>query len=355
MATKSKSKWGSKLKKIKSGWADSEQSYKEMFGASDLPEDVYVMKLQTCELSESATGNLRIKRSHVVIEGDYKGVVVPDGLNLEGELKSGTHASVFVRRWLEMLDIEVPDDPEDIEGILEEIQDANPVVKARITHSGDFTNVNLVSVIDDDAGEEGESESEDGEGELTQEILDAMDKNEMRELVKENDLDIKKYRTLDEDSLRSAIADLVFESSESNDEKSSGDGEAEQNDGDGDGEVDLDALDKKGLLSLIEENEISAKELGFANKIKMKNSSENAIRKALEDALGGEGGDDTVDDDAILEQAKIFCSTWDIPVSEDADIEDIKSAISECEFPEVDVDEDEILLLGTLDLTGCIK
>jgi len=352
MATKSK--WGSKLKKIKSGWADSEQSYKEMFGAADLPEDVYVIKLQTCELTESSGGNLRIKRSHVIIEGEFKGVMISDGLNLEGETKNGTHASVFVRRWLEMLDVDVPDDPSELEGILDEIQELNPIVKARISHSGSFTNVNLVSVIDDsdDAGEGGEGGDD---GELTLEILEGMDKDEMRTLVKENDLDIAKYRTLDEDSLRSAIAELAGI------EMDAGDGETteggDEGGGEGGEEVDLDALDKKGLLALIDENEISAKDLGFANKLKMKNSSEKVIRKAIEDALGGGGeeGGETVDDDAILEQAKVFCSAWDIEIAEDADIDDIKKAVGECTFPASDVDEDETALLTALDLTGCIE
>ena len=338
-----KSKWGAKLKKMKAGWQGSEQAYKEMFGAADIPEDVYVMKLQEACLDETTGGKLRIKREHVIIEGEHKGVVIRDGMNLETDM-----GPVFARRWLAMLDVEIPEDPEELEDLLLEVKEAAPVVKGRVRHSGDFTNVDIISVVDDDEG------GDSGSGEEQEIDLDSMDKNELRALVKDNDLDIDGWRKMDEDTLREAIREQI----DGGDEEGTEEGTEEGSD-----DVDLDELDKAGLLSLIEENEIDPKDLGFKNKLMMKKASEDKLREALQEALGGEeegegegseeGG--SAEDDELLEQAKVFCGTWDVEIAEDADLDDIKAAIAECKFPEKELDDDEKALLEALELTETIQ
>lgn len=341
-----KSKWGAKLRKMKSGWQGSEQAYKEMFGASDIPEDVYVMKLQEAALDETNAGKLRIKREHVIIEGEHKGVVIRDGMNLETDM-----GPVFARRWLAMLEVEIPDDPEELEELLSEVKDAAPVVKGRVRHSGDFTNVDIISVVGDDdgVGESGEEEEQDID-------LDSMDKAELRALVKDNDLEIDGWRKMDENTLRDAIAEVI-----SGDEGEEGEGESEEGaEGEeGGDDVDLDDLDKDGLLALIEENDIDPKDLGFKNKLMMKKAKEDKIRKALQEALGGEeeGEEESgsEDDDELLEQAKVFCGTWDVEIAEDADLDDCKAAIAECKFPEKELDDDEKELLEALELGETIQ
>ena len=54
------SKWGGKLKSMQSGWKQSSTQYDSMFGASDIPEDVYVLKLQECKLGESEGGGIYV-------------------------------------------------------------------------------------------------------------------------------------------------------------------------------------------------------------------------------------------------------------------------------------------------------
>lgn len=338
------SKWEAKLRKMKSGWANSKQSYKEMFGASDIPEDVYVAKLQDTELTESNAGKLRIKREHVILEGDHKGVVVRDGLNLENE-----YGPVFCRRWFALLGVDIPEEPEELEEVLGEVKDAAPVCKIRVRHSGDFTNVDVISVVDEDGGS-----GEGGEGEDVD--LDSLDKTELRALVKENDLDIADWRKMDEDTLRDTIRGVLSE--EDVESESEGEGEGEE---DAEG-IDLDALDKAGLLEVIIDNEIDPKDLGFKNKSLMKKATEDKLRSALTEYMGaeGEGKEDESEgksdvDDELLEQAKVFCGTWDVEVAEDADLDGIKTAMAECKFPEKELDEDEIVLLGALELTDCIQ
>jgi len=331
----------------------SEQQYKEMFGASDIPEGVYVAKLQDCELTESNSGKLRIKREHVIMEGEHKGVPVRDGLNLENE-----YGPVFCRRWLNMIGADVPENPEELETLLAEIKEAAPVCKIRVRHSGDYTNVDVISVVgDEEVGEEGSGE----EGEGDEIDLDSMDKDELRALVKENDLEIDGWRKMDEDTLREAIREAISgdEEEEGSEEEGEEEGEEEEEEGDG---VDLDSLDKDGLLALIKENEIDPKDLGFKNALLMKKASEDKLREALQTALSegegeeGEGeGEASGEDDELLEQAKVFCGTWDVDVAEDADLDDLKAAIAECQFPEKELDEDETKLLEALELTECIQ
>lgn len=349
-----KSKWGARLSKMKSGWLSSEQQYKEMFGAADIPEDVYVAKLQDCELTESSSGKLRIKREHVIMEGEHKGVPIRDGLNLENEL-----GLVFCRRWLNMIGADVPENPEELETLLAEIKEAAPVCKIRVRHSGDFTNVDVISVVGDaDGGEEGSGE----EGEGDEIDLDSMDKDELRALVKENDLEIDGWRKMDEDTLREAIREAISDDEGKDSEEGESEEESEE-EGEEEGDnVDLDSLDKDGLLAFIKENDIDPKDLGFKNALLMKKASEDKLREALQAVLSedvneeSEGeGEASVDDDELLEQAKVFCGTWDVDIAEDADLDDIKAAIAECQFPEKELDEDEIKLLEALELTECIQ
>ena len=347
-----KSKWGARLSKMQSGWASSEQQYKEMFGASDLPEDTYVAKLQDCELTESNAGNLRIKREHVIMEGDHKGVVVRDGLNLESE-----YGPVFCRRWLAMLGADVPENPEELETVLTDVREAAPTCKIRVRHSGEFTNVDVISVLGEDEEESSGGEAEGGEESGAEIDLDGMDKDELRALVKENDLEIDGWRKMDEDTLREAIRKQIGGEAGATEEGATEEGATEEGADDG---VDLDALDKDGLLALIKDNEIDAKDLGFKNALLMKNATEEKLREAItaytaEAEGGAESGEEAGADDELLEQAKVFCGTWDVEIAEDADLDSIKAAIAECQFPEKEIDEDEKALLAALDLTKCIQ
>lgn len=350
------SKWGSKLKKVQSGWSESEEQYESMFGASDLPEDTYILKLQDCGLGESDAGNLYVKREHVILEGEHKGVVVPDRLMLSTE-----NGPVFCRRWLTMMGASIPKKVEGLEKVLVELKEEAPIVKARVSHSGDYTNVRVVSVIGDDE-DEGEGEGVD---------LDEMTLKELRALVKDEDLEIKGYMKMSEDELREAIAatedggdgnDEGGEEEEEEGEPDAGEegatGNDEEEEGEGE-EIDLDEMSKEDMLEFIEENEISHTDLGYPKVTRMKRAKEELLRKKLqafidaqseeEEGEGGEGNDE------LLEQAKIFCGTWEVDIEDDSDLEDIKEAFGECEFPESELDEDEVSMLTALGCESCIQ
>lgn len=345
-----KSKWGARLKKAASVWKQSEEAYKEAFGAENLAEDTYVVKLRNCELKLNNKEQLTIVRSHVILEGDFKGIPITDRFNLESDW-----GAVRARRWFLMLGKDAPENSEEIEELLVEINDEKAVCKGRFSRNNGFANLDITSVIGEDY--DGSEGGEGGEG--TEIDLESMDKDELRALIKENELDIDGWRKMDEDALREAIAEAISGSEEGSEgEEGEEGGESEEG---SDDSVDLDSLDKDGLLKLIEENEIDSKDLGFKNKLLMKKATEKQLRKALEEALGGteeggeEGGEEGSDDDELLEQAKVFCGTWGVEVAEDADLDDIKEAISGCSFPEKEVDDDEEALLKSLELESCIQ
>lgn len=304
---KTASKWAAKLKKGKSQWAKSEERYNEMFAGRDLPEDVYVAKLQEASFVDSkaqdGSETVSIKRSFAVIEGEHRGVVVSDRLNLFHET-----GAAFVRKWLRTMDVENVDDLEieDLEDVLAEFNSENPICKIRVKQ-GDFTNVEVLSLVGED-----EVEGSAGEGE---------------------------------------------------------EGEEGTEDGDDEGEeIDLDAMDEEALRALIADQEIDPIEnLGFASKLKYKKASETDLRDALteyfteggseegEESEAGEGTEG-VEDDELLEEAKLFCGTQDIALEDDDDLDTIKEKIeAESPYKEKDLDEDEKALLGKLGLESCIK
>lgn len=349
-----KSKWNARLKKAATAWKDSKEAYNSQFAADNLPEDTYVMKLQDATFKETGKDhNLTILVEYVILEGEHKGVVVSSFFNLESEW-----GPVFARKWFGMMETyavinEVPEEAEDLEETIADIKAAEPVCKVRFSrNSQGYKNVDVISIIVD--GEEGSEEGSEEGGEEGID-LEAMDKAELRQLIKDNDLEIDGWRKMNEEQLREAIGEVLGDGEESGEEageEGSEEGEEES--------VDLDELDKDGLLALIDENEIDPADLGFKNKLLMKKASEDKIRKALEEYMaenggeeGGEGGSD--EDDELLEQARIFCGTWDVNIADDADLDDVKEAMKVCEFPEKELDEEEVALLEKLELTDCIK
>lgn len=298
------SKWGSKLKKGNKQWKKAEKRYNERFAGSQIPEDVYVFQV-SLDLDENKEGDVLLKRSFTVIEGEHKGVTCSDQFNLFSEWGGAFAKKFFVTMGYEFEELS------EIEEIMVEINEDEPYVKARVKQ-GDYTNVEVLSVLDaDDVEDEGgndDDQNDDGEDEA------------------------------------------------SNDD---GEGTGDDNSGDDDDgeELDLDELDKDAMLELIEEEEIDIKELGFKTKVKLKKASEEDLRAALEEYFGGDDegeGEDSEEDDELLQEAKIFCQTQDVTIDEDADLDDVKEAIGKNKYKKADLDEEEIELLEKLELTDCI-
>lgn len=330
------SKWAKKLSGMKTAWKASEDTYKETFGAADIPEDTYVAQLQEAMLDEDKKQNVVIRREHIITEGEHKGVVVRDRMNLSNDM-----GLVFVRRWLQMLGVDIPEDSAELETLVSEIKKAAPVCKVRIRHSGDFTNVDVISVED---GADATATSDDSGVDL-----DALDKDGLRKLVVDNDLEIPGYRKMSEDELRAAITEKIG--------GDSAPAETPAADDSADAGIDLDAMDKAEMLKLVVDNELKPADLGFANELKMKGAKEDALRAALTkyltESADAPSGAEAVDE--TLQAARIFCGTWDVAIEADADLDDIKTALKKCRFPSKELDESEKALLVTIEMTECIQ
>lgn len=376
MAKSKGSKWGKKLKSINSGWQKSESRYKEIFGGRDIPDDVYLAKLQDIGLAEVGDKPV-IKREHLVIEGEHKGTVLKDNMFLSSDT-----GCAFARRYLKMTGVEIPENSEDLEDTLVELKELAPICKVRSkTDNNGYKNIDVISVVDDDDDDEAEEVN-----------LDEMDKKELRAFVKDNDIEIEDYRKLSEDDLRAAIAEIL----EGDDDGDEGDDDGDDNDDDSDSddgsdsdsdsdsdddddddsddddddgddgdeaeEVDFDEMDVKEMKAFVKENDIDpVEDLGYKTKAKFNKATEEDLREKLEEYVeNAEDGDSSSEeDDELLEEAKVFCGSWDIEIDDDADLDDIKDAIEKKgkvkPFPEKELDEDEMEVLEKLELTKYVK
>ena len=137
--------FASKLSGMKQSWADSSAVYDSTFGGIKIDAGQYLARLQSAKIVESkSSGKLMIRREHIILEGQFQGMIVYDNLNLETPMGMS-----FVRRWIDQMGYEAPtpDKPEEIEDIVAAISEEAPTVKVAVKHSGDFVNVSIIELI----------------------------------------------------------------------------------------------------------------------------------------------------------------------------------------------------------------
>lgn len=138
------SEYQKQLASMRKTWKASKKVYDTMFAGAKVPEGVYIAQVQKCALKESkSSGNLMIARQHLILEGEYKGTMLFDNMQLETE-----YGPVFARRWIETVGYEAPEDIEELPELLEAIAGEGPVCKVVVKHSGDFVNVNVSEMLD---------------------------------------------------------------------------------------------------------------------------------------------------------------------------------------------------------------
>lgn len=136
---------GDKLAKMQDAWKESEQQYKTTFGGEKIPEGQYIARVQKAALREAKTsGKIMIGREHVIMEGDLKGSVVFDNMQLETPL-----GLAFTRRWIERMGYVSPDEVNGLLDVCNDITEKAPTVKIAVKHSGDFVNVDVLEVLED--------------------------------------------------------------------------------------------------------------------------------------------------------------------------------------------------------------
>lgn len=135
-----------KLRAMRETWRESSAVYDSTFGGVKVDPGQYTARLQSAKIVESKTsGNLMIRREHVILDGQFKGSIVRDNMNL-----SNAMGMSFVRHWIDQMGYEPPDDPEGIEEVLDVICSDAPLCKIAVKQSGDFVNVSVIEVYPND-------------------------------------------------------------------------------------------------------------------------------------------------------------------------------------------------------------
>lgn len=141
------------LKKAQEAWDAGKDS------PPGVPEGTYEMQLQDIQLiTAKSSGNLMLKREHLVIGGEYEGEVVYDNMVLSTEQNM-----YYLARFIESMQYEVPEDLSEIDDVLQALREENPTYNATVVKSGDFTNVRIQDVIDAESGDDEEEEGDDGD------------------------------------------------------------------------------------------------------------------------------------------------------------------------------------------------
>lgn len=219
------------LEAFEDSWEKSQGTFDEMF--TEVPEGIYIGRVQSAKLYLTNNGNLKIRREFLVTEGEYAGTVVNDMMNPDNEI-----GLVFIRRWLDIMNVEKPESFKQIEKPLKEITSNHPLIKFMVKKPGDFTNVKTLELLDDEddnnewnnSNEENSSEEteidnssdetdENDEGNaLTPEELMKMSKKDILALLDDNEIEIDaKVVKLAAPKFKKAVCDILFQEAE-NDE-----------------------------------------------------------------------------------------------------------------------------------------
>jgi hypothetical protein len=196
---------------LKAAWAKGLKQKDEVLGTSFVPEDgKYIVAVTDATLGESqSSGRTQIDWEFTFLEGDYKGKTrhVYDGLDRPEGLP-------YVMRRISGLGFEVPEDVDDLEGVLLKIAKAQPRCRVRIKSKDDFVNIYILNLVDEDGNaveaqeksEEDVKEAEE-EGEETNHV-----EAEKPEAVEEEGIDIVpglKVRCFDEDEKEVGVGEVV--------------------------------------------------------------------------------------------------------------------------------------------------
>lgn len=148
-----------RLSKIGSLWKKGLKR-EDTFGGSNIPDGSYILKA-ACEIAESGSGNMQIVWKHTVMEGEHRGETVRDYDRIATE-----DNIFFLQRKITKLGYEIPDSPEELEGVIDGINDEGIIFRGTVKTRDDFTHVRINKVLD--YGEEEPEEGKDtpeGEGE----------------------------------------------------------------------------------------------------------------------------------------------------------------------------------------------
>lgn len=134
--TEGKSKFADRLGGMRQGFANAQKQAKIMTGDGVVPVGTYTGKV-SARLRESQNGNLMANFSFFITEGELTGIPVFDNVIIDHD-----NPQVAIRgqrdlcRRMDILGYEFnPEQPEQLEDILEEVSNEAPIVSFRVRHN----------------------------------------------------------------------------------------------------------------------------------------------------------------------------------------------------------------------------
>jgi len=129
-----------------------------------VPDGQYTCQLQAAYLDVSkSSGNLMVKREHLVIEGEHSGETIYDQIVLHSE-----QSAYWLNKWIVAMGFEGGlDNLDELPGILKEMSRRMPIYSAVVKLSGEFRNVRvkeLISGSSNDKAEDGDEPKAQGDG-----------------------------------------------------------------------------------------------------------------------------------------------------------------------------------------------
>lgn len=140
-----KSKFAGKLAKMQSAYEKAERPGGGV--TTDLPDGKYRAQVTTAELSDSSSGDLKIKWVYTIEDGDHAGSEVTSFDNLGTEKNLGFLKSKLARFGYDPDSVDLA---EELESILKEIVEGNAVVSIQVKSQtdSDFVNVYVNKLLD---------------------------------------------------------------------------------------------------------------------------------------------------------------------------------------------------------------
>jgi len=276
MAKTAQSEFQKRLKDAQGAWAEDSQTPTQY---ETSPTGVFLGRVQALTLQKSDKGNWGISTEIVICEGEHVGRVLRMWvmvIDAEGNTQARNVFLLFQNMGCDDL---FPEDQQDLENALSKAVMRRPAVKVRSTANpkSDFPNVRMLgpaaeedmeaipeaeeppkpakkkaAQADDDEEDEDEKEEEEDEEDDAGPLLDGMDRGELKEYIRDKELDVRVTKSMSDDDVRQAILETL----------------SIPDDAEGEGEGDGSADGKKvEMLAFCEANDITVDENDDADTI----------------------------------------------------------------------------------------
>lgn len=130
-------------------WNLSQGQYEQQFGGEQVEPGVYEARLQSSKIRVSKTSNkLMIAREFLITKGEMAGRVVYDNL-----MMTTARNMVYVRKWIEMMGYECPQDVTEISATVDAINADAADVKINVTSDQDYINAEVTALLGVSSGD----------------------------------------------------------------------------------------------------------------------------------------------------------------------------------------------------------